>query len=45
MIWQFLLEEIVDIDLGLIEQSDLPIGWYVWRDGINKPWKRALKAN
>lgn len=34
------LKEIFDLDSSIGEISDLPCGWYTWRNSKNDLWKR-----
>lgn len=34
------LEEIIKIDPSIMELTDLPVGWYAWRDAKGSTWKR-----
>jgi hypothetical protein len=38
-------EQILALDPSLVEVTDLPMGWYAWREAPGKPWQRALFKN
>ena len=38
------LKEIVDLDQGVNELADLPIGWRAWRENKTAPWHRKAAS-